>query len=86
MINCVKLCNFNPARLPSVLYPIEDRPRGQQDIESVLHHRRTIRAHGHTEPIWIVVHKGQFTLLDGALLLLFWKKKRSIQAYIIDRV
>ena len=47
---CRELNNFNPACLSKDPYPKEDRPRGQKDLESVLHHRRIIRQHGHTEP------------------------------------
>lgn len=51
LIQCKELNNFNPARLSKDPYPEDDRPRGQKDLDSVLHHRRIIRKQGHTEPI-----------------------------------
>lgn len=83
---CRELHNFNPARLSRDPYPKEDRPRGQKDLESVLHHRRIIRQHGHTEPIWIALKKGEYTLLDGAhrIVSTYLENKRTIPTYIID--
>jgi len=83
---CRELHNFNPARLSKDPYPKEDRPRGQKDLESVLHHRRIIRQRGQTEPIWIALKKGEYTLLDGAhrIVSTYLENKRNIPAYIID--
>jgi len=83
---CRHLNNFNPARLSKDPYPDEDRPRGQKDLESVLHHRKIIRQQGHTEPIWIALKKGEYTLLDGAhrIIATFLENKRNIMTYIID--
>ena len=83
---CRELNNFNPARLSKDPYPKEDRPRGQKDLESVLHHRRIIRQRGQTEPIWIALKKGEYTLLDGAhrIVSTYLENKRNIPAYIID--
>jgi hypothetical protein len=83
---CRELRNFDPARLSEDPYPEEDRPRGQNDLESVLHHRRIIRQHGHTEPIWIALKKGDYTLLDGAhrIVSTYLENKRTIPAYMID--
>ena len=83
---CRELNNFNQARLSKDPYPEEDRPRGQTDLKSVLHHRRIIRQHGHTEPIWIALKKGEYTLLDGAhrIVATYLENKRIIPSYIID--
>ena len=77
--------NFDTKRLSSNPYPKEDRPRGQADLDSVLHHRRRIRQQGDTEPIWIVLKKGTYTLLDGAhrIVATYLENKRTIPAYII---
>jgi len=85
IIKCRELNNFNPARLSKDPYPKEDRPRGQADLDSVLHHRRIIRQQGDTEPIWIVLKKGNYTLLDGAhrIIATYLETKRTIPAYII---
>ena len=83
---CRELHNFDPVRLSEDPYPEEDRPRGQKDLDSVLHHRRIIRQHGHTEPIWIACKKGDYTLLDGAhrIVSTHLENKRTIPTYIID--
>jgi hypothetical protein len=84
--NCRELNNFNPERLSKDPYPINNRPRGQKDLDSVLYHRRTIRKQGHTEPIWIALKKGKYILLDGAhrIVATYLENKRSIPTYIID--
>uniref|UniRef100_A0A6C0KQT7 ParB/Sulfiredoxin domain-containing protein n=1 Tax=viral metagenome TaxID=1070528 RepID=A0A6C0KQT7_9ZZZZ len=81
---CRELHNFNPARLSNEPYPKNDRPRGQKDLDSVVHHRRLIRKQGHTEPIWIL-KKGDHILLDGAhrIVATYLENKRTILAYII---
>ena len=86
LLKCRELNNFNPARLSKDPYPKEDRPRGEKDLESVLHHRRVIRQQGHTEPIWIALKKGEYTLLDGAhrIIASYLENKRTIPTYIID--
>jgi hypothetical protein len=86
MSQCRNLHNFNPDRLSADPYPKEDRPRGQKDLDSVLHHRRMIRQQGHTEPIWIVLKKGEYTLLDGAhrIVSTYLENKRTIPTYIIE--
>jgi hypothetical protein len=85
IVKCRDLNNFNPARLSNDPYPKEDRPRGQKDLDSVLHHRRIIRQQGHTEPIWIALEKGDYTLLDGAhrIIATYLENKRTIPAYIL---
>jgi hypothetical protein len=78
--------NFNPDRLSTDPYPTTDRPRGKKDIESVTYHRRLIHKQGHTEPIWVVLKKGRYILLDGAhrIVATYLENKRTIPAYIID--
>lgn len=79
------LNNFNTNRLSSNPYPKENRPRGQADLDSVLHHRQTIRQQGDTEPIWIALKEGTYTLLDGAhrIVAAYLERKRTIPAYIV---
>jgi hypothetical protein len=83
---CTELNNFNTARLSNNPDPKDDRPRGQKDLDSDLHHRRIIRQYGQTEPIWIAFKKGEYTLLDGAhrIISTYLENKRSIPTYIID--
>jgi hypothetical protein len=86
LIQCKELNNFNPARLSKDPYPEEDRPRGQKDLDSVVHHRRIIRKQGHTEPIWIAFKKGEYILLDGAhrIVAAYLENKRTIPTYLIE--
>lgn len=82
---CRDLVNFNPDRLSKDPYPKEDRPRGQADIDSVSHHRKRIKDCGETEPIFIAVKNGVYTLLDGAhrIVATFLENKRWIPAYLV---
>jgi ParB-like chromosome segregation protein Spo0J len=79
------LDNFDTKRLSKNPYPEEDRPRGQKDLDSIAYHRRMIRKQGHTEPIWIVLKNGKYTLLDGAhrIVSTYLENKRTIPSYII---
>jgi len=85
LAKCKELNNFNPDRLSNDPYPVNNRPRGQKDLESVLYHRRTIRKQGNTQAIWIALKKGEHTLLDGAhrIIATYLENKRTIPAYII---
>jgi hypothetical protein len=86
LTKCEELINFNPSRLSKDPYPKEDRPRGQKDLDSVLHHRRIIRKQGYTEPIWIARKNNNYILLDGAhrIVSTYLENKRNIQTYIIN--
>jgi hypothetical protein len=50
---CDKLANFNSQRLSSDPYPETNRPRDQDDLNSVAYHRKIIQQTGHTSRIWI---------------------------------
>ena len=82
---CYELSNFNPCRLSIEPYPENNRPRGDDDIQSVLYHRETIRQTGDTEPIWIIFTQGKFILLDGVhrIVSTYLENKEYIQAFII---
>ena len=82
---CKDLENFKSTRLSTDPYPENDRPRGQDDLTSLTHHRRTIRKHGQVEPIWVAYKNGKYTLLDGAhrIIATYLENKRSIPTYII---
>jgi len=82
---CKDLRNFDPTRLTKDPYPKEDRPRGQDDLSSVMYHRRKIQQYGETDPIWIAGKGGDFTLLDGAhrIVATYLENKRTILAYVV---
>jgi ParB-like chromosome segregation protein Spo0J len=79
------LHNFDTNRLSDNPYPEENRPRGQADLDSVVHHRQTIKQQGHIEPIWVASKRGTYTLLDGAhrIVATYLEGKRKIPAYIV---
>jgi hypothetical protein len=82
---CKEMDNFNPDRLSQNAYPKNDRPRGQTDLRSVLHHRKIIKKDGYPEPIWIALKKGKYILLDGAhrIVASYLEGKRVIPAFIV---
>jgi len=80
------LDNFDTKRLSNNPYPEDNRPRGQKDLDSVLYHRKIIRQQGYTEPIWILLKNGNYTLLDGAhrIIATYLENRRNIPSYIIN--
>ena len=79
------LNNFNPSRLQSSAikaYPINDRPRGIDDIKSVNYYEKQKEI----PPIWIIKINNQYTLLDGThrIVAANIKHKKFINAYIIS--
>ena len=83
---CYELSNFNPCRLSIEPYPENNRPRGDDDIQSVLYHRETIRQTGDTEPIWIIFLENKFILLDGVhrIVASYLENKEDIKAFVIN--
>ena len=83
---CYELSNFNPCRLSIEPYPENNRPRGDDDIQSVLYHRQTIRQTGDTEPIWIIFLENKFILLDGVhrIVASYLENKEDIKAFVIN--
>ena len=83
---CYELSNFNPCRLSIEPYPENNRPRGDDDIQSVLYHRQTIRQTGDTEPIWIIFLENRFILLDGVhrIVASYLENKQDVKAFVIN--
>lgn len=82
---CVE--NINPARLSATPYPTADRPRGQANLLSVQHHRRTVRRRGRVEsPIWIARKGSRMIMLDGVhrVVATYLEGKRTIPAYVVN--
>ena len=48
---CEDLENFNPIRLTDEPYPVENRPRGQKDLDSVIYHREKIKENGYKKAL-----------------------------------
>lgn len=83
---CYELSNFNSCRLSIEPYPENNRPRGDDDIQSVLYHRQQIRQTGDTEPIWIIFLENRFILLDGVhrIVATYLENKEDIKAFVIN--
>ncbi len=59
------VANFDPNRLQKTAreaYPLNNRPRGIKDIQSVEYHQ----SQKFIQPIWMICENGNYTLLDGA--------------------
>ncbi len=70
------VANFDPNRLQKTAceaYPLDNRPRGIKDIQSVEYHQ----SQKCIQPIWMMIDEnGKYTLLDGA--------HRIVASYIND--
>lgn len=83
------MINFNSNRLQNTAeeaYPINNRPRGNNDIESVFFHQKKIQSGEILEPIWTVVKNNKYILLDGAhrIVASYIEKKPFIYSYVIN--
>ncbi len=87
MTQIILLENFNPDRLKKSAekaYPLNNRPRGDADINSVIHYQKLIQENKDISPIWII-KKDKYILLDGAhrIVASNIENKKYIYAYII---
>lgn len=81
--------NFNPNRLQNSAikaYPLNDRPRGISDINSVKYYQKQIKQQKNIIPIWIIKKNKKYTLLDGAhrIIASYIEEKKHINAYVIN--
>ena len=79
--------NFDPQRLQSSAvdaYPLDNRPRGNDDILSVKFYQKQLRQKLETSPIWMLKDK-QYILIDGAhrVVANHIEHKKFIYAYVI---
>ena len=80
--------NFNPNRLQKTAikaYPLNDRPRGNNDISSVKYYQKQLQSKNEITPIWLILIKKKYILLDGAhrIVASFIEQKKNINAYVI---
>lgn len=81
--------NFNPDRLQksaTQAYPIDNRPRGNSDINSIKYYRKQIQLKKDITPIWIINKNNKYILLDGAhrIVASYIENKKYINANIIN--
>jgi hypothetical protein len=67
-------------------YPINDRPRGNEDISSVKYYQKQIQQKKEIPPIWIIQKNNKYILLDGAhrIVASYIEEKSNIYAYLIE--
>ena len=80
--------NFDPIRLQESAvksYPINNRPRGNSDINSVKYYQKKIQQKTDITPIWMIQKNNKYILLDGAhrVVASYIEDKHYINAYII---
>jgi hypothetical protein len=83
-----KVDNFNPSRLQQSAikaYPLNDRPRGDKDINSVRFHQEQLQQKINIAPIWIVRKNNKYILLDGVhrIVASYIEEKQYINANVI---
>lgn len=88
LLLCKNMVNFDSTRLKNTAekaYPIDNRPRGDADINSVIFHQKQIQNGESLEPIWIIVRDNNYILLDGAhrIVASYIEKKQVLYSYII---
>ena len=81
--------NFNPGRLQKSTvkaYPLNNRPRGNDDINSVKYYQKQIQQKKDITPIWMIQHKKKYILLDGAhrIIASYIENNQYIYAHIIN--
>ncbi len=81
--------NFNPNRLQNSAvkaYPINDRPRGNNDISSVKYYQKQLQQKKPITPIWIIRKNKKYILLDGAhrIVASYIEGEKNINAYLIN--
>jgi hypothetical protein len=82
------LTNFDINRLQKTAieaYPLNNRPRGENDIKSVKYYQKQIINKKQIQPIWIISKNKKYILLDGAhrIVASYIENKSDIDAYII---
>jgi len=80
--------NFDLIRLQKSAvkaYPINNRPRGNSDINSVKYYQKQIQQKKEITPIWIIQKNNKYILLDGThrIVASYIEEQKFINSYII---
>ena len=79
--------NFNSNRLQKSAvkaYPLNDRPRGNNDISSVKYYQKQIQQKKEIAPMWMIQKNNKYILLDGAhRIVASYIENKAVDAYII---
>lgn len=80
--------NFDSVRLKNSAvkaYPLTDRPRGNEDINSVKYYQKQIQQKKEITPIWMIQKNKKYILLDGAhRIVASYIEDVPVYAYIIN--
>ncbi len=80
--------NFDSVRLQNSAikaYPLNDRPRGNEDIISVKYYQKQIRQKKEITPIWMIQKNKKYLLLDGAhRIIASYIEDIPVYAYVIN--
>ncbi len=81
--------NFNPDRLQksaTKAYPLNNRPRGSNDVNSVKFYQKKIQQKKDIPSIWMINKDKKYILLDGAHRIVshFIEDKIFIYSYVIS--
>ena len=81
--------NFNPDRLQKTAadsYPLpHGRPRGDDDVSSVIYYQKQIQQQKEIAPIWMIQKNNKYILLDGAhrIVASYIEDAPHIYAYVV---
>ena len=80
--------NFDPNRLQNTAvkaYPVNNRPRNNDDLTSVKYYQKQINKKKEITPIWMIQLNKKYILLDGAhrIVASYIENKKYIKAYVI---
>jgi hypothetical protein len=80
--------NFNSDRLQISAvkaYPLNNRPRGNEDISSVKYYQKQIQKKKEIAPIWMIQKNKKYILLDGAhRIVASYIEDMPVYAYLIN--
>jgi hypothetical protein len=80
--------NFDSVRLQNSAvkaYPLNDRPRGKEDIISVKYYQKQIQQKKEITPVWMIQKNKKYILLDGAhRIVASYIEDIPVYAYIIN--
>jgi hypothetical protein len=81
--------NFDSMRLQNSAlkaYPIHNRPRGDDDIQSVKFYQKQLKQNINIHPIWLIQKNNKYILMDGAhrIVASFIENEKYINAYVIN--
>lgn len=84
----INIENFDSERLQVSAvkaYPLNNRPRGKNDITSVKYYQKLIQNNKYIQPIWLIYKNNKYILLDGVhrIVAYYIEQESFINAYII---